>query len=220
MIGSLQIYPSMLAADFAHLGRDLGKLSELGCTQLHIDVMDGQFVPPVSFGEPVIASLRKSTDLFFDVHMMVREPERHIESMKESGAQRMTVHAEACTHLDRVLQAIREAGMEAGAALNPATPLCVLEHVLDRLDQVLIMTVNPGYGGQSYLPAMTEKIRRARRMLDEAGYPELAIQVDGGIGAGNIRLVREAGAERIVAGSAVFRGDIGENYRALLKEGA
>ena len=211
----VRVYPSILSADFTRLGEDCLELREMGCTHLHVDVMDGQFVPPISFGEPVIKSLRKATDQFFDVHYMGLHPEYRIQSMAESGAQGLTVHAETCTHLDRVLQAIRDAGMEAGVALNPATPLCVLDYVMERLDQVLIMTVNPGYGGQSYLPAMTEKIRQLRRKLDASGHEDVAIQVDGGIYAHNAHVVLDAGANRLVAGSGIFGGDKRENYEAF-----
>ncbi len=213
------LYPSLLSADFSRLGRDCGELERLGVKHLHLDVMDGTFVPLISFGEHLLGSLRKETDLFFDVHMMTMHPETHIQSMKECGVDSLTVHAEACMHLDRTLQAIREAGMEAGAALNPATPLTVLDYVLDKCDQILLMTVNPGFGGQTYLPAMTEKIRTLREKLDAAGYPDLPIQVDGGISAGNAAMVLEAGADRLVAGSGVFRGNMEENiadFRKLL----
>lgn len=212
-----RLYPSILSADFADLGKDCAHLRDLGCNYIHVDVMDGSFVPPISFGEPVIRSLRASTDQFLDVHMMVLHPETHIESMKESGADSLTIHAEACVHLDRTLQAIRDAGMEAGVSLNPSTPLGVLDYVLDRLDQILLMTVNPGYGGQSYLPAMTEKIRSLRKKLDEAGYPDLPIQVDGGIMPDNVSVVLEAGADRIVSGSGVFSGDRAANVAAFEK---
>lgn len=211
----VRVYPSILSADFTRLGEDCRELQEMGCTHLHVDVMDGQFVPPISFGEPVIQSLRGAVDQFFDVHYMGLHPEYRVESMAESGAQSLTIHAEACTHLDRVLQAIRDAGMEAGVALNPATPLCVLDYVMDRLDQVLVMTVNPGYGGQSYLPAMTGKIRELREKLDASGHEHVAIQVDGGIYAHNAHVVLDAGADRLVAGSGIFKGDKKENFLAF-----
>ena len=213
----IRVYPSILSADFTKLGEECLELQAMGCTHLHVDVMDGQFVPPISFGEPVIKSLRKAVDQFFDVHYMGLHPEYRIQSMAESGADSLTVHAETCVHLDRVLQAIKDAGMEAGVALNPATPLQVLDYVMDRLDQVLIMTVNPGYGGQSYLPAMTAKIRELRNKLDASGHENVPIQVDGGIYARNVHTVLEAGADRIVAGSGIFNGSKRENYEAFEK---
>ena len=212
-----QLSPSMLSADFNKLGEQLGLLEAAGCEWIHIDVMDGAFVPSISFGMPVMKSIRKQSRLFFDVHMMVEDPGRYIQDMKDSGAEMITVHAEACTHLDRVLQQIREAGLKSGVALNPATPLSVVDYVLDKTDMILLMTVNPGFGGQSYLPAMTEKVRQLRKKLDEAGYPDIWIQVDGGIKDTTAPLVLEAGANILVAGSAVFKGDIQEQFRLLNK---
>lgn len=210
-----QLSPSMLSADFNKLGEQLSLLEQAGCEWIHIDVMDGAFVPSISFGMPVMKSIRKQSKLFFDVHMMVEDPGRYIQDMKDSGAELITVHAEACTHLDRVLQQIREAGLKSGVALNPATPLSVVDYVLDKTDMILLMTVNPGFGGQSYLPAMTEKVRQLREKLDRAGYPDIWIQVDGGIKDSTAPLVLEAGANILVAGSAVFKGDIQEQFRLL-----
>ena len=209
------LYPSLLSADFARLGEQCQELRALGVKQVHLDIMDGSFVPEITFGEPVIRSLRKTTDQFFDAHLMVLHPETHIAGMKESGVDCMTVHVEACTHLNRTLQAIREAGMQAGVALNPATSLSQLEYVLDKVDQILVMTVDPGFGGQAYIPAMTDKIRTLRTWLEECGHPEIAIQVDGGITAENVQEVLDAGADRIVAGSGVFRGDLKHNVEQL-----
>ncbi len=208
-----QLAPSMLSADFAKLGEQLRILEENDVKWLHIDVMDGQFVPPISFGMPVIQSLRKSTNLFFDVHLMVEEPGRYSEDLKKCGADMVTVHAEACRHLDRTLQSIRDQGMQAGVVLNPATPLNVLDYVLDRIDMVLLMSVNPGYGGQSYIPVVTQKIRDLRKKLDDAGYPNIPIEVDGGVNEKTVDEVLEAGAEILVAGSAVFKDDIAANIR-------
>lgn len=206
-----QLAPSMLSADFNHLGDQLALLEQCGCQWLHIDVMDGLFVPSISFGMPVISSIRKESHLFFDVHMMVEDPGRYVEDMRQCGADLITVHAEACKHLDRTLQSIRECGGKAGVALNPATSLDCLDYVLDKLDMVLLMTVNPGFGGQSYLPAMTQKIRSLRQKLDQAGYLQVDIEVDGGINAKTADRVLEAGANILVAGSGVFKGKIEDN---------
>lgn len=212
-----RLSPSILSADFSKLGEQVRILEDAGAPWLHIDVMDGQFVPPVSFGDVVIRSVRPVSKMFFDVHLMVTEPDRFVDDYAKAGADMFTVHAEACAHLDRTLQHIHESGMKAGVALNPATPLQALDYVLDKVDMVLIMTVNPGYGGQKYIPTMTAKIRDLRRKLDEAGYPDLPIEVDGGINASTIDTVLDAGASVIVAGSAVFRGDIAKNASDLMK---
>ena len=208
--------PSMLAADFSKLGEELSAIEKGGAQYLHIDVMDGMFVPSISFGMPVIKSLRKCSDLVFDVHLMIEKPERYIREFASSGADIITVHAEACTHLDRTLTAIREAGCKAGVALNPSTPLNVLEYVLDKVDMVLIMTVNPGYGGQKYLPAMTRKIRQLRDLLDESGR-NIDIEVDGGVNLQNVETILDAGANVIVAGSAVFGPATEQSARAFME---
>ena len=210
-----QLSPSMLSADFNILGEQLKTLENSGVQWLHIDVMDGMFVPSISFGMPVIKSIRKQSNMFFDVHMMVEDPGRYISEMKASGADMVTVHAEACKHLDRVLQQIHEAGMKAGVVLNPATPLCAVNYVLDKTDMILLMTVNPGFGGQSYIPAMTQKIKDLRKKLDEAGYPDIWIEVDGGINEKTAAEVLEAGANILVAGSAVFKENIKERVQLL-----
>lgn len=209
-----ELSPSMLSADFTKLGEQIQEIENAGVKWLHIDVMDGAFVPSISFGMPVIASIRKQTNLFFDVHLMIEEPGRYIQEFKKSGADMLTVHAEACKHLDSTLRLIREAGMKVGVALNPATPLCTLEHVLNLVDMVLIMTVNPGFGGQKYITNCTEKVRKLRQMITEAGL-NVDIQVDGGVNAATISTVLEAGANIIVAGSAVFGDHIPERVKEL-----
>lgn len=209
-----QLAPSILAADFCHLGAAIEKVENAGVKWLHIDIMDGQFVPTISMGTPVLASVRKISKLFLDVHIMAQEPDHLIGELADAGADMITVHAEACTHLDRTLHLIRESGCKCGVAINPATPISVLEHVLDLADMVLIMSVNPGFGGQSYIPYCTEKIRRLRTMAQEQGL-ELDIEVDGGINKNTLPEVLEAGANIIVAGSAVFKGDMEGNIREL-----
>lgn len=208
--------PSVLSADFAVLGEQVALLKDLGITSLHYDVMDGTFVPSISFGMPVLKCLRKITDQELDVHLMIVEPDRLVQAFREAGADMLTVHAEACTHLDRTVMHIKQLGAKAGVALNPATPLSAVEEILPELDMVLLMTVNPGFGGQKYIPYCTDKIRRLRAAADRVN-PGLMIQVDGGVNKSTIRTVLEAGADRIVAGSAVFEGDIPANTGALLE---
>ena len=212
-----QLSPSILAADFACLGKEIKEVEEAGAKWLHLDVMDGKFVPCVSFGMPVITSLRKVSNLFFDVHLMIEEPERYIKEFKEAGADMLTVHAEACRHLDRVLHEIHNAGMKAGIALNPGTSLSAIEEVLGLADMILIMTVNPGFGGQKFIPYTADKIRRLKKMLEDRNLTA-DIQVDGGIGKDTLETVMDAGANICVMGSAVFRGDIKENVALYLKQ--
>ena len=208
--------PSILSADFGRLGEQLQEISDAGAQYVHIDVMDGMFVPQISFGMPVIKTIRPYTSRVFDVHLMIQDPDRYVEAFQKAGADILTVHAEACTHLDRTIQHIHQAGMKAGVALNPATPLNVLDYVLPQLDMVLIMTVNPGFGGQKLIPYTVEKVRELKKYIEKHGLTT-DIEVDGGVNFDNVRELLRAGANVIVSGNAVFKGDIQENTRAFLK---
>lgn len=208
--------PSVLAADFSKLGEEVKTVADAGAKYIHLDVMDGAFVPSISFGMPVIEKLRGCTDAIFDVHMMVEEPGRYIQDMKKVGADLICVHQEACVHLDRTINQIKEAGCKAAVALNPATPVETLSCILDQVDMFLIMSVNPGFGGQKFIPYAVEKIKKLRRMLDDAGL-KTDIQVDGGVTTENVRMLIEAGANVFVAGSAVFKNDAAANTKAFLE---
>lgn len=211
----VQISPSILAADFARLGEDVAAAERGGARMLHVDVMDGHFVPNISLGVPIVKSLRAATDLVLDCHLMVSNPERYLEPFIHAGASMVTVHQEACPHLGRAVSRIQELGAEAGVALNPATPLSSLEDILPELDLVLIMSVHPGFGGQSFLPASISKISRLRtiRVRRELGF---RIQVDGGVTADNVSALGEVGGDILVAGTSIFRTEnIAGAFRAL-----
>jgi ribulose-phosphate 3-epimerase len=200
----VRIAPSILSADFSKLGDEVRAIDEAGADWIHIDVMDGHFVPNISFGPVVMDGIRKVTKKPFDVHLMIAPVDRYLEAFAAAGADTITLHAEAGPHLDRSLQTVKALGKRAGVALNPATPIDHIRHVLDRLDLILIMTVNPGFGGQSFIPAMIEKIRATRDLVQGR---DIDIEVDGGITAETAPLVVRAGANALVAGSAVFKGD-------------
>jgi ribulose-phosphate 3-epimerase len=209
----IRIAPSILSADFGRLADEVRAVEAGGADWIHVDVMDGRFVPNITIGPLVVEAVRKVTKLPVDVHLMIVEPERYVEAFARAGADLISVHAEVSPHLHRTIQAIRAAGARPSVSLNPATPLDCLEYVLGDLDMVLLMTVNPGFGGQSYIPAVTEKVRRLRRMADERGQ-QLEIQVDGGIKPSTVGAVAEAGANAFVAGTAVFGAS---DYRAAIQ---
>ena len=212
----VKIAPSILSADFSKLGEEVIKLHDAGADFIHIDVMDGEFVPNISFGMPVNKAITNKTDKVFDVHLMINNPQRYIDDFIEAGADIITLHYESEKHLDRAIQYIKSKGIKAAVALNPATPTVVLKNIIGSLDMVLIMSVNPGFGGQSFIPYSLDKIREVKQMAIEANNEDILIQVDGGIDSNNVKDVVEAGANVIVAGSAVFKnGNIEENIKAL-----
>ena len=208
--------PSILAADFGNLANDIEIIDKAGAQYVHVDIMDGIFVPSISMGMPVMQSIRKATDRVFDVHLMITEPIRYIEDFKKAGADIITVHAEACHNLSATLDKIREVGCKVGVSINPHTNISAIEGVLDKVDMVLLMTVQPGFGGQKYMDIVTPKIAEMKKMIDDKGL-NIDLEVDGGISADNVRTVLDAGANVIVAGSAVYKNDVTANVKEFLE---
>ncbi len=215
----IKLAPSILSADFARLLEDVKKVEKAGCEYLHIDVMDGHFVPNITLGPGIVKSLRKDVNMVFDAHLMIENPDNYIKEFADAGCDIIVVHQEACTHLHRTIQNIKSYGVKAGVALNPATPIETIKYVLQDVDMVLLMSVNPGFGGQSYIPVVTQKIKELKTLIDEMGI-DIDIEVDGGVKPSNISEVVNAGANVIVAGSAIFNaGDLDEAVK-LLRENA
>ncbi len=213
----MKLSPSVLSADFTKLGEQIQLLETAGVDYIHLDIMDGQFVPNLSFGIPVIEAIRKVTDIPLDVHLMIEEPIRYLQEFKDAGADILTVHVEACTHLHRTISRIREMDMKAGVALNPTSSVNVLNYIFDDIDLALIMSVDPGFAGQAFIPAMLDKVKRIRKIADDKGLKNLDIEVDGGVTLNNVAAVVDAGANVIVAGSAIFQGDAEANIKEFRK---
>lgn len=202
----MKLAPSVLSADFANLLNSCKKVENAGCEYLHLDVMDGHFVPNITFGAPIIKSLRKDINMVFDAHLMITDPDKFIPDLVDAGCDIITVHQEACTHLHRTIQNIKSYNVKAGVVLNPATPVEMIKHILPDVDMVLLMSVNPGFGGQKFIPEVLEKVKTLRKMIDERGL-DIEIEVDGGVNSQNIKPLVDAGADVLVAGSAIFNNE-------------